>query len=500
MEIKVEIYKDDYPSKSLTIIGTFCTKDKEGKCKPQLHASKSVLETFKHLSFNKNFSGNKSEIFNFNLNNGNQIKIIGLGEKSKCDNEVIRKTVALAIKQAATEKHEEIIFDLESFNGLNDLNETIKICSEAIYLTTYAYDKYKSKKSPCSIKKITFATKTKAIVKLFESATTAKTVCESVNFARDLVNEAPNVLHSEHYAKIIEDDAKKHLKAVKIKILGKSELKKENMNLFLAVNAGSAYDPKLVHLTYTPKKSTPKTKHYAVVGKGLTFDTGGYSLKPGTSMMGMKFDMAGSASVYGAFRAAVLLNSPHKLTCILAITDNAVSSHATFPDSIVKGRNGKTVEILNTDAEGRLVLADALDYACDQKPDAIIDAATLTGACLVALGSEMAGLMGNNQKLMDKILESARKENEYVWQLPLIEEFTTDMKSKIADLKNIGSAGKAGSSKGGAFLQEFIKNDIAWAHLDIAGIADSATHLPYCQSSGASGTIIRTIHHFLMHG
>ncbi len=327
-----------------------------------------------------------------------------------------------------------------------------------------------------------------------------KTSPEVLTFARDLVNEAPNVLHSEGYAKEIEKDVKKNLKGVEIKILGKAELKKENCNLFLSVNAGSAYGPRLVHLTYTPKKTTKNTKHIALVGKGLTFDTGGYSLKPGGSMMGMKFDMGGSATVYGAFRAAVLNNSPYKITCILGMTDNAVSYTATMPDSIIKSRSGKTVEILNTDAEGRLVLADCIDYACDLEPDFLINAATLTGACLIALGTQVCAVLGNDDKWINKVKKSADQSDEYMWQLPIIDEWREELKSPIADLKNIGSSGKAGTAIAAAFLQNFVKNDIKWAHLDIAGVANGASHLPYCPSKGASGLIVRSLHHLLVHG
>nr|MBP9674796.1 leucyl aminopeptidase family protein [Bacteriovoracaceae bacterium] len=311
--------------------------------------------------------------------------------------------------------------------------------------------------------------------------------------------ESPNNLHSEKMAELIAEDVKKHLKGVKIKILGKEELKKEKMNLLLSVNAGSGYEPRLVHLTYTPSKNSRNSKHYALVGKGITFDTGGYSLKSGEAMVGMKHDMAGAATVYGAFRSAILNGSQHKLTCILAITDNAVSSYATTPDSIIKGRNGKTVEILNTDAEGRLILADALDYACDQKPDAIIDAATLTGACLVALGTQVCAVLGNNTKLINSLLESAKTQNEYMWQLPIIEEYRKEIRSQIADINNTGKNRFAGTAKGAVFLQEFIKDDIAWAHLDIAGVADSQGYLPYCPPHGASGLIIRSLYHFIMH-
>lgn len=497
MEISLLGYKGVYPSSSLVVLAGHSTKVKNETKLAPFHA-KAIETEFSKLKFNQNFSGGKSEIFNFNLSNGTQVKLVGLGEKAKFTNEILRKAIANTIKQALTEKHETIVLDLESFNLSGNINKTAEIMAQSIYLTAYSFDKYKSKPSKPNLKKIIFATTSKATVKITEAMNHAKTVTSSINFARDLVNEVPNTLHSEQYAKWIDEDCKKNLKGVKVKILNKAEIKKEGMGIFLSVNAGSAWEPRLVHLTYTPKKVTPKTKHYAVVGKGITFDTGGYSLKTGAGMMGMKHDMAGSATMYGAFRAAVLLNSPHKLTCVLAITDNAISSYATTPDSVVKGRNGKTVEILNTDAEGRLILADALDYTCDQNPDVIIDAATLTGACIVALGSQVAAILTNNQKLADRVLSCAKAEDEYMWQLPIIDEWRQDIKSKVGDIKNIGTPGKAGTAIGAAFLEEFIKNDIPWAHLDIAGVADSASHLPYCPSHGASGVTIRTVLNFLM--
>lgn len=498
MEISLVGYKGTYPSASLVVIAGHSTKVKnENKLAPTL--SKEIAAEFSKLKFNQAFHGGKSEIFNFNMDNGLQVKMVGLGEKGKFTNEALRRAVANSIKQAISEKHETVVYDLESFNLSGNINKTAELIAQSLYLTTYTFDKYKSKPSKPSLKKVILATTSKATAKISESINTAKIVTSSINLARDLVNEVPNTLHSEHYAKWIDEDCKKNLKGVKVKILNKADIKKEGMGIFLSVNAGSAWEPRLVHLTYTPKKANSKTKHYAVVGKGITFDTGGYSLKTGAGMMGMKHDMAGSASMYGAFRAAVLLNSPHKLTCVLAITDNAVSSLATMPDSVVKGRNGKTVEILNTDAEGRLILSDALDYTCDQNPDAIIDAATLTGACIIALGSQVAAVMTNNQKLAEKLLNCAKDEEEYMWQLPIIDEWRQDIKSKVADIKNIGTPGKAGTAIGAAFLEEFIKNDIPWAHLDIAGVADSASHLPYCPSHGASGIIIRSVLNFLMH-
>jgi leucyl aminopeptidase len=498
---KVTVFKDTLPSADLKIIAAFSGKKSDNKKdapKIVIHCCKDIIEAMNKLKFKDSFSAGKGEIFNFNMADGTQVKVVGMGDHAKMTNETIRKTMASAYKQALCEKHATIAVCLESLSGTN-MPETARVVSEAILLAGYSFDKYKSKPTKYNIKEIHLCTKSKATAKIEEAVKHSETVIGTVNFARDLVNEAPNVLNSETYSKHIQEDVKKHLKGVKVKVLGKADMKKEGMNLLLSVNAGSAYEPQLVHLTYTPKKTSAKTKHYALVGKGITFDTGGYSLKPGASMMGMKFDMAGSATMYGAFRAAVQSDCPHKLTCILALTDNAVSSHATMPDSIIKGRNGKTVEILNTDAEGRLILADAMDYACDQNPDGIIDAATLTGACIVALGSQVAGLMTNNQKFADKLMASAHAEEEYVWQLPIIDEWRQDIKSKVADIKNIGTAGKAGTPIGAAFIEEFVKNDIPWIHLDIAGVADSSSHLSYCPANGASGSIIRSVYHFLMH-
>jgi len=226
------------------------------------------------------------------------------------------------------------------------------LISESIYLSDYSFYKYKSKKPEAKdITIILGHAEKKNAMKIQKALESTKHIAESINIAKDFVNEAPNVLHSEEYAHRIEADVKKNLKGVKIKILNKAQIQKEKMGMFLSVNAGSAYEPRLVHLTYEPARATSKTKHIALVGKGITFDTGGYCVKPGASMAGMKNDMGGSATVYGAFRAAVLEKAPVKITCILAITDNAINEHATFPDAIVTARYGITVVILNTYVE-----------------------------------------------------------------------------------------------------------------------------------------------------
>jgi leucyl aminopeptidase len=462
-------------------------------------ADKNLVEEFQQLRAQATYKAGKDEVLTFTGTMGEMVKVVGLGDRTKIKAEDLRKSIAKIFKTVKAEKHAVISIDLHSFDVVKDTVRAAGLIAETIGMSNYSFDKYLSKKSPANLEEILitgFDKKKEVAIK--KAIHDAQLLTDSINVGRDYVNEVPNVLRSTEYAKLVEADVKKNLKGVKIKILNKAQLKAEGMEMFLSVNAGSAFEARLVHLTYEPTKKTAKTKHIALVGKGLVFDTGGYSLKPGANMMSMKHDMAGSATVYAAFRAAVLMKAPVKISCLLGITDNAVNSLATMPDSIVKARNGKTVEILNTDAEGRLVLGDVLDYACDLKPDGIIDAATLTGACLVALGSQVTAALGNNQKWIDTVLKAAQDSDEYMWQLPIIPEWTADMKSKIADLKNIGSPMKAGTATAAAFLQEFIKNDIPWCHLDIAGTADGASHLPYCPAHGASGLTVRSLVHLLM--
>jgi leucyl aminopeptidase len=475
------------------------TETKSEKVLSHSHWPEELTEAFHHAVASKHFKGDVGETFSLTLVNGQNALILGLGDKSKVTKEILRRQVA-TIYKAVSQKYEDATLHLDGFLIKGDLEESLKAIAESLHMTSYVFDRHLSVKKKTKLTTLNLVTsEKKTSQKKFESALLeAQKIGESITVAKNFVNEAPNLLNSEIYAKEIEKDAKT-LKNVKVKVLGVPELKKENMNMFLSVNAGSAFGARLVHLTYSPKKATSKTKHIALVGKGLTFDTGGYSLKPGASMMNMKFDMAGSATVYAAFRAAVLLELPVKISCYLGMTDNAVNEKATMPDSIVKARNGKTVEILNTDAEGRLVLGDVVNYACDDKPDALIDAATLTGAILVALGSEVCGLFSNNQKLADSLLKSAKNADEYMWQLPIIDEHKNDMKAIVADLKNIGGSGNGGSAKGAAFIENFIEPGIAWAHLDIAGIGDSQGHLPYCSAKGASGLVIRTLVDYLKH-
>ena len=497
MKFSMSVNSKNKKGQELVIIPAHKTKNK--KTVSNTNWPQEYRNSFSKIKASKSFDGSKGKAFLFPLENGSTIMAVGLGEKESLNFESLRCEMANVFKKIQHDNSEAII-KIEQFILEDDIEKSLASIIQGLMLAAYKFERHLTTKSETKLKKIILEldNKNPKNEKLTKKAIHENSiVCESVNFCRDLVNEPPNILNSEYYAKLVEKDSKT-LNRVKVKVLGKDQLKKEKMGMFLSVNAGSAYAPRLVHLTYTPKKVTKKTKHIALVGKGLTFDTGGYSLKPSGSMMNMKFDMAGSSTVYGAFRAASLLNSDVKITCLLGITDNAVNEKATMPDSIVKARNGKTVEILNTDAEGRLVLGDVLSYASDLKPDAIIDAATLTGACLVSLGNEICGLMSNNDYLVEQILSSAKEVDEYMWQLPIIEPFRKDMKSNIADLKNMGGSRFGGTSKAAAFLENFVDPKIPWAHLDIAGVGDSQSHLPYCPTKGASGSIVRTLTNYLL--
>jgi leucyl aminopeptidase len=503
--IKLESTQKSFDNAELKIIGAFTKtgKDKKSTTIDIKSVDKELVQSVKAVKAFQNFKAGKGETLSATGAEGETILVWGLGDKSKFSKEDLRRVTANLFKAVSSKNYKTIALDALSFHGISKKEETLALIHEAIEMTSYKFDKYFSKKSERSFKHISlYIEDGKLKTKANKLIKTHMNLADSVNFCRTLIDEVPNVLNSVEYAKVIEKDVRTALKGkgVRVKTLGKAELKKEKMGCFLAVNAGSAYDPRLVHLTYTPKKVTKNTKHIALVGKGLTFDTGGYSLKPGGAMMGMKFDMGGSATVYGAFRAAVLNNAPVKITCILGMTDNAVNSKATFPDSIVTSRKGLTVEILNTDAEGRLVLADCLDYASDQNPDQIIDAATLTGACLVALGSQVGAVLGNSQKFADSLLKHAKSNDEYLWQLPIVNEWRDDMKSKIADLKNIGTGGRAGTATAAAFLENFIGEGIEWAHLDVAGVAGDQAHLPYCPAKGGSGILVRTLADYMVNG
>jgi len=365
--------------------------------------------------------------------------------------------------------------------------------SEGVILGYYNFDKYKSKKNEETLKNIKISTEDYNGNK-YTYESTKKAVDEGIvianatNRAKDIVNTAPYDMTPEKLALYALDMSKK-LENVECFIADVNFLKKEKMGAFLAVAKASVNEPRLIKLSYKPKDAK---KRFVFVGKGLTYDSGGLSLKPSDYMVTMKSDKSGASAAIHIIKAASELKLPFEVHAIIGAAENMIGGNAYKPDDILKARNGKTIEVRNTDAEGRLVLADCLDYAQDLKPDYLIDLATLTGACVVALGEYTIGIMGHDSKLKHSISASAKKSGELVGMLPFNKYLKKLLKSSIADISNIASSRYGGAITAGLFLDNFIKDEYKdkWLHLDIAGPAFVEKEWGYNQA-GASGAGVR---------
>ncbi len=344
--------------------------------------------------------------------------------------------------------------------------ETVRAATQGLVAGAYRYTEYKSdKEAAATLGSAVIVGAPKAGRGLTAAIRAGKAVAESVNFARDLVNRPPNDLNPVTLARAASTESRKL--GLSCRVWNKARIEKEGMNLLLAVNKGSAIEPRVIHVVYKPAR--PKKK-VVFVGKGLTFDAGGLCIKPAGAMVDMKCDMAGAATTLGIVFAAARLKLPVEVHAVIGSTENMTGAKAYRPGDVYKSLEGKTVEVINTDAEGRLVLADVLTWAVRKlKPDFMIDHATLTGACLVALGPWRAALYTDDDKLASKYLDSAAGEGESFWRLPLDSDLRSTLKSPIADLKHVGDR-FGGSITAALFLKEFV-GDSTWMHLDIAGPA-----------------------------
>jgi leucyl aminopeptidase len=312
-------------------------------------------------------------------------------------------------------------------------------------------------------------------------------LAEATCFARDLVNEPGGALTPRALAQVAVEVAERE--GLRVSVLDQVDIEAAGLGGLLGVNRGSSEPPRFIELAYEPER--PRG-HLALVGKGITFDSGGLSLKTAEGMMGMKGDMGGAAAVLAAMSAVRGVAPRMRVSAYLPATDNMPGGDATRPGDVLRIRNGKTVEVLNTDAEGRLILADGLSLASEAQPDAIIDLATLTGACVVALGDRIAGLMGNHDGLLDQVRRAAERAGEPVWPLPLPVSYRDSLLSSVADLRNISMGKYGGALTAGLFLQQFVAEGIPWAHLDIAGPAYFSEDDAY-QVKGGTGFGVRTL-------
>lgn len=438
--------------------------------------------------------GKKKSITTFlntDLNVYKNVFVVGLGDTSELTGEDVRRVAALVLKTLKANKVTKVTVATPSKIGKSlDQDQFVAKFSQGLLVTEYSYDENITSSKKKKEDDIHFIFSNIEDVKTAKaSLTDSQVVAEQVNFARRLGDTPGNLMTPTILAKEAEAAAKGT--GIKVTVWDKARIKKENFGGLYGVSQGSDQEPRFIIMEY--KGAAASTAPICFVGKGLTFDAGGISIKPGAGMDEMKYDMCGSTAVIGAILAIAKLKLKVNVITLVPSTENLLGGSATKPGDIHKFRNGKTAEILNTDAEGRLILADALSYATEQKPQVIFDAATLTGAMVVALGNSHTGFFTKHDELAKNIEKAGVNSEENLWRMPLISDHTDDIKGTFADLSNIGAGKGAGSATAAAFLAEFVDSKIPWAHFDIAGTAwNCGNRREYLPKKGATGVLVRT--------
>ncbi len=428
----------------------------------------------------------------FSFQGFRHVIVIGLGKENALTHESVRQSVASAYEAVKALGVKEAALHFDGITGnKKEAADFAKAVAEGLMLTSYVFDELISEKKKASKElNIHVASKLgndKAVKAAFSEGLILGSV---VNFSRRLGDLPGNLMTPTILANHAVEGAK-GVANLKVTVWDKARIKKEKMGGLLGVSMGSDQEPRFIIMEY--KGAAASKKPVCFVGKGLTFDCGGISIKPSAGMEEMKYDMCGGANVIGTMLAIAKLKLKVNAVGLVAATENLAGPSATKPGDVHTARNGKTFEVNNTDAEGRLILADALSYATELQPQMIVDAATLTGAIVVALGNTHTGYFTRNSALKNKIEKAADNSGEWVWNMPLTDFHVKDMKGTFADLSNISAGKGAGSATAAAFLEQFVGEGIPWAHFDIAGTGWAVgNRLPYCPKKGASGVMIRT--------
>ena len=452
----------------------------EGNPVQYKHLSPSLTKLIKRI-FSKEFCGKQNEVLLVPAPEDikpERILFVGLGKK----NDVTREKVRQAGGKSAVYLKDKGIRKIGlSTQILASLKLSPVDFAEGSFMGLYAFRKYLNGKGKKTIDSITVLSEgSEGFQKKLNEV---KTITSAVSFAKDLVNTPANDMTPSHLAEVARSLRKRK---ISVKVIEKRAIRKLGMGSYLSVAKGSNQPPKFIILHYHGAKNPP----VVLIGKSITFDSGGLSLKPADGMEKMKYDMAGGAAVLGVIKAVSELTLPVNLIAILPATENLIGGSATRPGDVVQAIDGKTIEIISTDAEGRMTLADAIGYAKRFKPGLIVDIATLTGACSIALGNVTIAMMGNDRDVMKKLVESGNNTYERVWEMPLFEEYKESIKSDIADFKNTG--GRTGSLISSAYFLSEFAGKTPWVHLDIAGTAWSDKDKPYTPK-GASGVGVRLL-------
>ena len=440
---------------------------------------------------------------------GEKLILAGLGKRNEFEPDRVRSAIARAMKRAEDVGAESVgvlVPDGKEVRG--ELADFAAAVVEGAILSSYRFDKYRTPKpdenKPVGELTLVFSNTKNLSAAMRRAVEEAVARAEAVCFSRDLANEPPSPKPPEKMAEIAAGLAKRG--RIQVEVLHKAELEKLGMGGILRVGAGSHQPPCLVHFTYTPDEGRGtrdggrgRKRTVVVIGKGITFDSGGISIKPSAGMEAMKDDMSGAGTVLGLFKWLGTVDVPVTVHGLAPFAENMPGGGAQKPGDVIRHYNGKTAEVISTDAEGRHLLADCLAYGSALKPDLMIDMATLTGACVVALGDEFSALLGNDQRTIDRLIAIGNEQGEFFWQLPLPDRYKSHLKSKVADLKHIGKPGVAGTIVAGLFLQEFVGEGVPWVHVDIAGPSFTKEDWDYTPA-GATGVPLRTIAALLRKG
>ncbi len=472
MKFTIKNLKEELKPSQVIIIPFFEDQKLETEFKA-LDISEENRKTLSERAELEEFKGKKMErlVLHTGYEKQPRVMLVGLGKESDYSVRRLRECIGAACLHAQTKKWLKVSLilttSLRKKESLEDLGSLLVRIAE---ISTYAYDEHKSDKKTRTVplqEVVLIASVSGSEIKTLEKGVThGVRMAQGVNFARHLGNTPPSIMTPTYLGNAALQLSKEN-KALKTKVLGKAEIKKLGMGCLLGVAQGSEEEPKFIIVEYWG--ADKKQKPTVLVGKGITFDSGGLSLKPGAFMVEMKYDMLGGAAVLGAIKVAAELKLKKNIIALIPSAENMPSGTAFRPDDILTAMNGKTVEIKNTDAEGRLILADALVYAKRYDPAEVIDLATLTGACMAALGVERSGIFTPDDKMCERLIETGNSVGEQLWRLPLGEEYSDAMKSEIADIKNLGGVGGdpyGGASTAAAFLQFFV--DYKWAHIDLA--------------------------------
>ncbi|HIU92197.1 MAG TPA: leucyl aminopeptidase [Candidatus Limenecus avicola] len=422
-----------------------------------------------------------------------KVLLVGLGKNKDFTPNRLRELSAKIIKKCRKMGNAKKVISVLHGAGIGGYDPEIsaRMIAEGTLIGSYSFDKYKTEKSSKKVDEFVIVDMVEENCKKAKAGVKkGKIIGSALNFARDLSNEQPAYATPSKLAEIAQS-----FKDLEVKVYDKDEIEKMGMGAFLGVAKGSSQPPKFIHMHYKGSNQKLIQRKIAIIGKGICFDSGGLDIKPPSSMLNMKDDMSGAAAVLGVMSVLKDLKPNCEVHGIIAACENMPGCSAYKPGDVLTAKNGKTIEVDNTDAEGRLTLADALCYACELDVDEVIDIATLTGACVVALGSAASGIMGNHQPTIDKLIKCANSGGEKMWQLPMFDEYKESLQSDVADMRNTGSR-MGGAQIAGIFLQNFVKK-VHWAHIDVAGTAfldKPQNEFP----KGATGAGVRTLINYLM--